>query len=101
MESLSSEEQKKKELEEKLEKSSISDFDNTPKDNPNKTIFLGIGIIVVSIIWLFAGLANDYLFYYPFILAALGLYFIFKGLIAAGKKGSSVDRKDILDDDLQ
>jgi hypothetical protein len=41
----------------------------------------GIIMIVVAAVWFFAGLAAGYVFFYPPILAVIGIYAIVKGVI--------------------
>lgn len=49
----------------------------------------GIVMIIIAIVWFFAGLAADRIFFYPPILLVIGIYALIKGLAdgnIAGKK---------------
>lgn len=56
----------------------------------------GIVMIVIAALWFFGGLAAGYIFYYPPILALIGVYAVFKGLATgnyAGEKASPRRRR--------
>ena len=48
----------------------------------NKGVLGGVGLIVVAVIWFVVGYLNGFIFYYPPVLAVLGLIAIGKGLTA-------------------
>jgi hypothetical protein len=54
-----------------------------------KGVIGGIIMIVIALVWFFAGLAADRIFFYPPILFVIGLYALIKGIVdgnVAGKK---------------
>ncbi|MDZ4716784.1 MAG: hypothetical protein SH819_15065 [Cytophagales bacterium] len=40
----------------------------------------GIGMIAIATVWFVLGLINGYIYFYPFILFAIGAYTLFKGM---------------------
>ena len=47
----------------------------------------GIAMIAIAAIWFFGGLAAGYIFYYPPILALIGIYAVIKGLATGNLSG--------------
>jgi hypothetical protein len=61
----------------------------TEKSGIKKGMLGGVVMIAIAVVWFFGGLAAGYIFYYPPILFAIGIYALIKGLIernVAGKK---------------
>lgn len=59
------------------------------KAGVKKGVLGGIVMIVIALVWFFAGLAADRIFFYPPILFVIGLYALIKGIAdgnIAGKK---------------
>jgi hypothetical protein len=52
----------------------------------------GIVMIVIAAVWFVAGLAADRIFFYPPILAAIGIYAIAKGLATGNIAGEAAQR---------
>jgi len=55
----------------------------------SKGVLGGVVMLVIAAVWFFAGMAAGYIFFYPPILAVVGIYSIIKGLATgnyAGKK---------------
>jgi hypothetical protein len=57
------------------------------KKEIQKGVLGGLIMIVIAVIWFFAGLAAGYLFYYPPILFVIGLYAVIKGAIKGNLSG--------------
>jgi hypothetical protein len=59
------------------------------KAGVKKGVLGGVVMIVIAVVWFFAGLAADRIFFYPPILFVIGLYALIKGIAdgnMAGKK---------------
>jgi len=64
----------------KEEDEASTGFFEPEKQAIKKGVWGGIAMIAIAVIWFVGGLAAGYVFYYPPILLALGVYAIFKGL---------------------
>ena len=68
----------------------------------NKTIWGGVAMLVIGVIWLFGGLAVEMIYFYPFILIIAGIIAIVKGVNDKNRKLKEGDRNIIDDkDDLE
>ena len=96
------------EIENEFDDAPISDTSGEIKDVHdesklvNKTIWGGVAMLVGGVIWLFAGLAVDMIYFYPFILIIAGIIAIIKGTNDKSRKAKTgnvnvIDDKDDLD----
>lgn len=56
--------------------------------------------MVGAITWLIIGLVNGFLFYYPMIMFVIGLIVLTNGIFKAAKKPLTVNKEELLDDDI-
>jgi hypothetical protein len=59
----------------------------------DKGVVGGIAMIVIAAVWFFGGLAAGYIFYYPPILALIGIYAVIKGLTTGNLAGGASRRR--------
>jgi hypothetical protein len=58
----------------------------------NKGVLGGVLLIVIAVVWFVLGMSAGYIFYYPPILALIGVYGIFKGLSTGNLAGKREPR---------